>query len=192
MAKVLLFVAFVAVVLAAVFGLKAYQDRPRRYVPIDEKVFRSEVALLRDGTPIFAPNGTVARALVDWLKTNDGKPRFFEVGGTQFVGRSATPTPEAQGRLTHLVMMLRAYPDVSVRVVGFTDASGDPRADLDLSERRARWVVGALADAGIPRRLLSYEGRGGTQSLPGAGAADRHQADERVGFLLDPVRHDAS
>jgi outer membrane protein OmpA-like peptidoglycan-associated protein len=190
--KVLLFVAFVAVLAAAVFGLRAYQNRPRPYVPIDQKVFSSEVALLRDGTPIFAPNGTVGRALVDWLKTNDGKPRFFEVGGTQFVGRSVTPTPEAKGRLTRLVMMLRAYPDVRVRVVGFTDASGDPRADLDLSERRAQWVFDALADAGIPRRLLSHEGRGGAQPLAGTGAADHHQADERVGFLLDPVRRDAS
>src|ERR1700712_2725406 len=62
-----------------------------------------KIAVLGDGSVLFAPDGTVARELTDWLEQPDGDARWFELGGTQFLARSIEPTPFTERRLPHLV-----------------------------------------------------------------------------------------
>ena len=56
------------------------------------------------------------------------RPRQQVDGGDQFDARAGTPVAQAQARLTRLVAMLRAYPAVNVRLIGFTNPSGDAAA----------------------------------------------------------------
>jgi len=49
---------------------------------------------------------------------------------------------------------------VAMKVGGYTDNTGDPAANLDLSQRRATNVRQALVDLGVPANRLQAEGFG--------------------------------
>ncbi len=182
--------AFILAGLAATLGLRACQDREIFRPPA--RNFAGEVAILGDGTPMFAPNGTIGRVLADWLGNPNSAEHYFEVGGTQFVGRAVDPTPDATARMTRLVAMLKAYPDVTAKIVGFTDASGDPAADQALSARRANRVVELLADQGIARSRLSAEGRGSTDPIASDRDAQARGRNNRIALFLRYPKREAA
>lgn len=117
-------------------------------------------AIFQDGSVMFAPDGSVARALTDWMEQETGQTESFELGGTQFVGRSVEPSNPSLTRLPRLSRMLKAYPHVMARIIGHTSKSGNELADLRLSEDRAKWVINWLISDGVASNRLSAEGVG--------------------------------
>src|SRR3546814_6364900 len=93
----------------------------------------------------------LGRQLVDWLAARGPGEKTFELGGQEFVGRSATPTPESIGRVSRLVAMLRANTDVRVTIIGHTDPSGDKEADHALGIARAEALAQRLREGGVSR-----------------------------------------
>lgn len=59
-----------------------------------------------------------------------------------------------------------------VQVIGLTDASGGPDANLDLSERRAMAVTEALSAAGWPAPAFNLVAGGESGSLTAGGAVE--------------------
>lgn len=71
---------------------------------------------------------------------------------------------ESIPELQKLIRLLDEYPSIRVEIGAHTDAEGSDAYNVDLSERRARSVVGYLVSEGIePNRLLS---RGYGESTP--------------------------
>ena len=69
-----------------------------------------------------------------------------------------------------------------LRIEGHTDASGSPRANQDLSQRRAQAVADYLVQAGIDRSRLDVAGYGSSKPLPGI--APQAAANRRVMAVL--------
>jgi len=136
---------------------------------------------------MVAKSGTVGRELVDWLASNE-QSRSFELGGQEFLGRSAEPTMESKVRLLRLVTMLNANPDVKIHIVGHSDKTSDPAADRTLSEARAGAIAHALKDGGISQARISFEGQGGQQPIGDNRTADGRARNERVSIALTRKR----
>jgi outer membrane protein OmpA-like peptidoglycan-associated protein len=99
----------------------------------------------------------------------------FEVG-------SATLTDSSQVFIDRIADVLRRR-GWTIVVIGHTDSSGDPRANLDLSQRRALTVAYYLVNVrGIPTERITYTGVGSSMPL----WPDRPNAPEnrRVTFLV--------
>jgi len=141
----------------------------------------AQIAILPDGIVMFAPNGSVAQHLVDWLDAAQKGSRYFEVGGTQFVGKDVEPTAVAKTRLKKLVDIMGAYPRVKVTVIGFTGRKGGSQENGILSEQRAKRVVELLVADGVSADRLAARGRGEMQNID----PENSQANERVGLLLE-------
>ncbi|MDR3000681.1 MAG: OmpA family protein [Fibromonadaceae bacterium] len=84
--------------------------------------------------------------------------------GVTFGSGNATLTPNAMKVLDGVVEQLLAYPQVKIEIQGHTDNVGNPRANQELSERRARAVVGYLARQGVSMSRMSAVGFG--QDIP--------------------------
>lgn len=145
----------------------------------------SQIEILPDGVPLAAGTGTIGHELVDWLNAPGEGERYFEVGGLQYRGRSADLLPKAQRRLGSLVDLLGAYPRVSVTIVGYTNRSDDPAADLALSKTRAEKVLVQLVQGGVDPARLSAAGRGAANTLKGRPA----QESERIAIAFNKSRH---
>ena len=85
---------------------------------------------------------------------------------------SATVEGTDRALLEEVAREMRLSPKDRVLITGYTDASGDPSRNLELSERRAKAVRSYLLELGISpdRLLLNYDGSGRSS---GANAAQR-------------------
>lgn len=97
---------------------------------------------------------------------------------------SATLVPGATGNLDRLADVLKQHPDLSVEIDGYTDSTGNPDYNMDLSQRRADAVRSALVSRGIdPSRILA---RGYGENAPVAtnDTPQGRQLNRRVEVVL--------
>jgi OOP family OmpA-OmpF porin len=88
------------------------------------------------------------------------KETWFDFDRLLFDTGSATLRPESQEQLRNIAEILKAYPQVEVRVGGYTDNVGDPAFNMRLSQDRATNVMKELEGMGIADERLAAEGFG--------------------------------
>jgi OmpA-OmpF porin, OOP family len=88
------------------------------------------------------------------------KEAWFNFDRLLFQTNSAFLKPESQDQLRNISEILKAYPRVHVRVGGYTDNSGDPGTNLQLSQDRANSVMHALIGLGVSPSRITAEGYG--------------------------------
>ncbi len=182
MARFLLFALALAMLVAGILAVRSCgQARP---VATTDAPDLSAVVALPNGSVMTAPKGSVGRDMVDWLASTDDTERRFELGGREFDGRSIEPTIESKVRIGRGVQILKANPNVMLHVIGYTAATGDPAADLKLSQARAEWIVNALNEGGIAMSRLTTEGRGGADPIGDNKTAEGRASNERVAMIL--------
>lgn len=96
-----------------------------------------------------------------------------------FPSGSATLTADGQRQVRKLASAFADKPDekttTAILVVGHTDATGSAATNQRLSEQRARAVASVLADAGISRERMYFQGAGASRPV-----ADNTDSVERA------------
>jgi OmpA-OmpF porin, OOP family len=123
--------------------------------------------------------------LVNFIKTgtvdtvNKGA-NWFNLHDVQFVsGKTEYSTPKAMAQIKNVGAILKAYPNVVIKVGGNTDVSGNAAANVDLSQRRANQVMkDILANGAGATQIKEAKGYGSEFATAAAGdkagmAADR-------------------
>lgn len=102
----------------------------------------------------------------------------FDTGSAQLgAGRFAS--------LEALAAYLSQNPDLTVALVGHTDASGSLDANIALSKRRAASVLERLvSEYGVPRRQLEAEGMGYLAPIASNLTEDGREANRRVEVIV--------
>jgi uncharacterized protein YidB (DUF937 family)/outer membrane protein OmpA-like peptidoglycan-associated protein len=95
-------------------------------------------------------NGTAETLKDKWFDFDDLN---FKFGTTELV-------PESQRQLNNIVAILKAFPDVKIKIGGYTDKKGDDAANKKLSDNRAKAVKAALDKAGVGAQVPEAEGYG--------------------------------
>jgi len=85
---------------------------------------------------------------------------WFDFDRLVFDEGSATMRPESQDQLRNMAAIMKAYPNVHMKVGGFTDNTGDPQYNMRLSRDRAAAVVASLVALGVPPDRLEAQGFG--------------------------------
>lgn len=85
---------------------------------------------------------------------------WFTFDRLTFETGSATLKPESQEQLKNIAEILKAYPKVTIKLGGYTDTTGDPQANLKLSQQRADTVMADLVKLGVDPGRLKAEGYG--------------------------------
>jgi outer membrane protein OmpA-like peptidoglycan-associated protein len=92
-----------------------------------------------------------------------------------FDSGSSTLSPNSPAVLDNIAAILNAYPDVRLRIAGYTDSTGTEEGHIDLSRARAENVKAELVARGISAERLTAEGLG--EQAP---AADNSSEDGRA------------
>jgi OmpA-OmpF porin, OOP family len=118
---------------------------------------------LSSGFEIKGASTGIENSLISFIEDGSkavDKTTWFNFDNMLFDTGKSTIKPESQVQITNLVEILKAFPNVSLKIGGYTDNVGDAKSNLKLSADRAAAVVAALKAAGIDGKRLESEGYG--------------------------------
>jgi len=97
---------------------------------------------------------------------------------------SATLKATARERLAKVSGILIAHPDIRVEVDGYTDSTGGPSFNEQLSQQRAASVQSYLTQQGVPPGSISTHGFGQANPIASNDTAAGRQQNRRVELVV--------
>ncbi len=152
----------------------------------DEVRKLTEVSL-PDGTKLQAFPGGIEDELVKFLQSDDYKnatpeelkDKWFDFDDLNFKSGTTELVPESQRQLENVVAILKAFPDVKLKVGGYTDKKGDDAENKKLSDERAKAVKAALEKEGVGAQVPEAEGYGEEFAKVDEASSDEERASDR-------------
>jgi outer membrane protein OmpA-like peptidoglycan-associated protein len=106
--------------------------------------------------------------------------KAFETG-------ESTLRPASRPLLVALGVALRHFNQTVIDVYGFTDSTGTPAAQRDLSQRRAVTVGTILAAQGVGQERYYMEGKGAANPIASNATAEGRAENRRIDIQISPV-----
>ncbi len=108
---------------------------------------------------------SVEKKLLDFIEggiinEDDKSKDWISFDRLQFATGSATLNADSEEQLKNIAAILEAYPQVHLKLGGYTDNTGDAQKNLQLSGERALSVKRQLETMGIDAQRLEAEGYG--------------------------------
>ena len=108
-------------------------------------------------------NGTEAQvvAFIEDASKPVDKTTWFNFDRLTFeTGKATLDMTKSEEQLKNIVEILKCYPKAKFKIGGYTDNTGNPEANMKLSQERANTVVSSLVGLGIEAGRLEAEGYG--------------------------------
>lgn len=138
---------------------------------------------LPNGVTLNIPEFGIERKLLAFIQ-DAGRPvdktTWFTFDRLQFETGSAVLKPSSQEQLTNIAEILKAFPQVAIKIGGYTDNVGDPQANLKLSRDRASNTMQELVKLGIDPSRLESEGYGEEHPVADNATAEGRQQNRRI------------
>ena len=117
---------------------------------------------LPGGSTVRATETSVTYAIANYLggQSANEERRRFAFDSLNFGTGSAQPTDESIEIIRDLATILKAYPQANVRLEGYTDNTGDPAANRELSQQRAESIKALLVQNGVDESHIDTAGFG--------------------------------
>ena len=118
---------------------------------------------LPNGVELNIPEFGIENKLVTFIEDANqpiDKTTWFNFDRINFKTGSAKLSSESLEQTKNIADILKAFPTATLKIGGYTDNTGDPAANLNLSLNRAEAVKAAIVTDGIEARRLDAEGYG--------------------------------
>ena len=138
---------------------------------------------LPDNVSLRIPANGVENRLIAYIEDgtqNPFKETWFSFDRLEFQTDSATLTPGASEQLRNIAAILKAYPEVKVKIGGYTDNTAESAYNLKLSQDRANAAMNQIANLGIDRSRLAAEGYGERHPIADNATEEGRQRNRRV------------
>lgn len=107
-------------------------------------------------------------------------------GGVSFASNSSTISQSFYGPLNSIASTLMQYPESRVVVAGFTDSTGSPEYNAELSQKRAQSVARYLTKSGVASGRLSSTGYGASNFIADNSTEQGRAMNRRVEIKILP------
>ena len=142
---------------------------------------------LVDGTVITVPERGVENRLLAFI-VDSSRPvdttTWFDFDRLLFDTGSATLRPESNAQLRDIAAILKAHPNVHVKIGGYTDNVGNPADNQTLSQERADSVRAQLVSMGIDGSRLTAEGYGEEHPVADNSTEAGRAMNRRISMLV--------
>jgi len=135
---------------------------------------------LPDGQELNVPSLGVENKLVSYLNGSPSGSTWFDFDRLLFDTGQATLQPASQEQLSNIAAILKAYPQVKVKIGGYTDNTGDPAANLQLSQQRADTVMAQLVSLGVDPARMTAKGYGQDNPVADNSTEEGRQKNRRI------------
>lgn len=138
---------------------------------------------LPDGVTLNIPELGIERKLLAFIQ-DGGRPvdktTWFTFDRLHFETGSAVLKPSSREQLANIAAILKAFPQVAIKIGGYTDNVGDPQANLKLSGDRAANTMQELVKLGIDPSRLESEGYGEEHPVADNATEEGRQQNRRI------------
>jgi K(+)-stimulated pyrophosphate-energized sodium pump len=141
---------------------------------------------LSSGVDLNIADRGVEDNLLRFIEGNEpvDKETWFNFDRLTFETGRATLKPESQEQLKNVAEILKTYPNVNVKIGGYTDNTGDANANLNLSNERAASVKAELVTLGIAANRLESEGYGAEHPVASNETAEGRAQNRRISIRV--------
>jgi outer membrane protein OmpA-like peptidoglycan-associated protein len=108
------------------------------------------------------------------------KTTWFDFDRILFDTSAASLRPESNEQIDNIAKILVAYPNVALKIGGYTDNTGALELNQKLSAERAQAVMNALIARGIDATRLASEGYGPENPIADNATAEGREKNRRV------------
>lgn len=153
-------------------GLEVFQELPI-----------NRTSMFGAGRVLDFEKGGIEEALVMFIEDDDkeaGKDNWFNFNDLTFETGSAKINANTMGEVAHIAEILRAFPEVKIKIGGYTDNTGDAAANLQLSSDRASAVKSALIGLGVSADRLEAEGYGEEHPIASNETEEGREQNRRI------------
>lgn len=137
---------------------------------------------LPNGVTIDAYKGGIEDLLIKFIEDPNAKPgndNWFDFNDLNFNTGTAEMVPDSKKELTNIIEILKAFPNVKIKIGGYTDKVGDENFNKKLSNDRANAIAKSLNDAGLGSQVLGAEGYGSDFAKYPASAPEEDRIEDR-------------
>jgi OOP family OmpA-OmpF porin len=138
---------------------------------------------LPDGTMIRIPTNGVENKLIAFI-TDPGRgvdrETWFSFDRLEFETDSAKLKPSSEEQIRNIAAIMKAYPNVTVKIGGYTDNVGNDSYNLKLSQERATSTMNEIARYGISESRMSAEGFGEQHPIADNSTEEGRQRNRRI------------
>lgn len=140
-------------------------------------------ATLPNGTSLSFPKGSLEDKFLSYLKDSTSqisKTTWFDFDRLLFETGSDKLQPSSMEQLNNVASILKAYPDVHIKIGGYTDSTGNAQANLRLSENRANSVMAQLRGMAIDSTRMEAKGYGSEHPVASNATAEGRAKNRRI------------
>lgn len=138
---------------------------------------------LPDGTVISIGENSVESRLIAFIEDKSkpvDKTTWFTFDRLYFETGKSTLKAESQEQLKNMVAILKAYPEVNLKLGGYTDNTGDAAINKKISNERANAAMQELVKLGVDAKRLAAEGYGAEHPIASNDTADGKAQNRRI------------
>ena len=112
------------------------------------------------------------------------KDKWMNFDRINFQTGKAELTLDSREQIANISAILRAYPNVELKIGGYTDNTGGLALNQKLSESRAKTVENALISQGIDQGRLASEGYGPQHPVATNDTAEGRAKNRRIALRV--------
>jgi OOP family OmpA-OmpF porin len=138
---------------------------------------------LPGGVKLSYPETSIENDLINFIEDNSravDKDTWFNFRRLTFEQGSAVIDASSQKEVDNIAEILKAYPDVNIKIGGYTDNTGSDEINTKLSAERAANVLAALVDRGIEASRLESEGYGPLHPIADNSTEEGREQNRRI------------
>ena len=142
---------------------------------------------LPNGTELNIPRQGIENRLLDFIEDPSrlvDKTTWFDFDHLTFDNGKATLQDSSAEQLQNIAAILKAYPNVKVRIGGYTDNTGNSESNLRLSRDRATNVMHELVQRGVDPSHLQAEGYGEEHPVADNSTSEGRQSNRRISLRV--------
>ncbi|NAW51847.1 OmpA family protein [Elizabethkingia argentiflava] len=152
-------------------------------------VIKETTSIDLNGIQLKGYKGGMEEKMVEFLKsgkyaTTDNealKSTWYSFDHISFViGKADQLEAGSEEQIQNIATILKAYPDVKIKIGGYTDKTGNEENNLRLSQARADFIKAELTKLGVGDQIVGAEGYGSKFATTDASASNEERAVDRV------------
>lgn len=138
---------------------------------------------LPNGVPLHIPANGVENKLLAFIE-DTGKQvsvdTWFSFDRLEFDTNASTLKSSSQEQMSNIAKILKAYPQVEMKFGGYTDNTGNPEQNLQLSRERASSAMNQVVALGVDASRLTSDGYGEQHPRADNATPEGRQRNRRI------------